>query len=129
MFEKFSDGSRRALTTAKEAARLRNAQEISVGHMLLGLTMCDAEAANVLATRGVTTSTVESHLPAIVTQPRAAEGDPIPFSEASKAALVDAVRHATTSDGLEAIRTADLLAAVTACDDPEFASLRAVLRP
>ena len=129
MFEKFSDGSRRALTIAKEAARRRDAREISVGHILLGLTMCDAEAATVLATRGVTASTVESHLPAIVGQPRAVEGHPIPFSEASKTALVDAVRHATTSDGLEAIRTADLLAAVTDCDDPEFAALKTTLRP
>ncbi len=127
MFEKFSDGTRRALTHAKEAARLRDADEISPAHVLLGLTASEAEASSLLAGRGITTAVLEPLLAACVPVPRIGAGDPIPFSEASKAVLVDAVRLATTSEGLDAVRTPHLLAAVTACDEAELAAVKGEL--
>lgn len=120
MFEKFSDGARRALTRAKAEAAARDGDEITLVHVLAGLVHSDSEASAALAEAGVDAELVGRVLQEPRLDPSMLESGPVPFSDAAKAWLSECVRHAVTEEGLDAIRTPHLLAALADSDADEI---------
>lgn len=59
MYEKFSDGARRALTRAKAEAGARDSDEITLVHILAGLVHSESEASNLLAAVEVDAAAIE----------------------------------------------------------------------
>lgn len=123
MFEKFTGGSREALTRAKEAARVRDATQTTLGHILLGLSASESQAASQLRGQGISQERIEALLPREVPAPRLSDTEAIPFSDHAKAAFVGAVREATTDAGIEAIHTTHLLQAIVVSDSDEIATI------
>ncbi|MEY2478562.1 MAG: hypothetical protein QOG87_3877 [Actinomycetota bacterium] len=120
MWDKFSDGARRALTWAKAEAAARDSGEITLVHILVGLCRSDSGATEVLSSHGVTLDSAIRLLPATDVDPASLDPEPIPFSDAAKRLLVEAVRSAVTEDGLEGIVSRDLLRALAKSESPEL---------
>jgi ATP-dependent Clp protease ATP-binding subunit ClpA len=120
VFEKFSDGARRALTRAKAEAGARDSDEITLVHVLAGLVHSESEASEALREAGVGNDAIERVLPRQRVDPSTLDPGPIPFSDAAKVWLSECVRQAVTEDGLDAIRTTHLLAALADSEHDEI---------
>lgn len=120
MWDKFSDGARRALTWAKAEAAARGGQEITLVHVLVGLCRSNSGATELLSSHGVSLQSAVKLLPATDVDPASLDPEPIPFSDAAKRLLVEAVRSAVTEDGLDSIGSRDLLRALAKSDAPEL---------
>lgn len=66
MFERFTDGARRAVMVAQEQGRLLNHNFLGTEHLLIGLTLDDGIAGYWLRERGVTTDAVVDEVERVV---------------------------------------------------------------
>lgn len=120
MIEKFSDGARRALMRAKAEAGARDSEEITLVHVLAGLVHSKSQASNLLADAGVGADAIGRMLHPPRVDPSGLETGPIPFSAAAKQWLSECVREAVTEEGLDAIHSVHLLAALAKSDVAEI---------
>jgi len=116
MYERFTDGSRRALTEAKNVASERGDSFITPSHLILGLTLSSAEAATLLERAGVTFAGVSASLPPLPVDSANVKSEAIPFDDDAKEVLQEAIRLATPAHGPEPITTRHLLAGALRAD-------------
>jgi ATP-dependent Clp protease ATP-binding subunit ClpC len=95
MFERFSDGARRAIVLAQDEARRLNHDYIGTEHILLGL-LHDGEsvAARALQTLGVTLEAVRQQVEEIIGRGKKVPSGDIPFTPRAKKVLELSMREA-----------------------------------
>lgn len=112
MYERFTDGARRALTNAKQAAWERGSDLIRPSHLALGLARSHSVASRALNAAGATEQAIEDQLEPIVSRRSETAEAPIPFDQECKELIEAAVQLATRETGAEPISTRHLLAAL-----------------
>ncbi|MBL7497163.1 hypothetical protein I6A84_41955 [Frankia sp. CNm7] len=99
MFERFSDGARRAIVASQEASRSLNHRYIGTEHLLLGLIAAQGDVAGeFLAARGITDERARAALVQIVPAGDPAASGHIPFTPRSKAVLELSLRESLARD-------------------------------
>jgi len=94
-FERFSDRARTVLAQSKEEAHRLGHGFVGTEHLLLALFDApDGLAAQVLAEAGITRSTIETRILALIKRGAASEEGRIPFTPRAKAAIQSAVTEA-----------------------------------
>ena len=95
MFERFSDGARRAIVLAQDEARRLNHDYIGTEHILLGL-LDDGEsvAARALQTLGIIPETVREQVEEIIGRGKKVPSGNIPFTPRAKKVLELSLREA-----------------------------------
>ena len=138
MFERFTDGSRRAVVLAQESARELHHRTITTEHLLLGVAAAHQGAGAVaLADLGATPAGLrDAVLKVVPADPAAPGGDTghVPFTRAAKQALEHSLHEALSRDAemidnghiLLALlrRTGDQLPSVLAAAGIEGSALR-----
>ena len=95
MFERFTDGARRAVVLSQEEARLLNHNYIGTEHILLGLIHeVEGVAARALESLGVSLESVRGQVEAIIGQGGISPSGHIPFTPRAKQVLELSLREA-----------------------------------
>ena len=124
MFERFSDGARRAVAYAQEESRLLRHQHIGTEHLLLGLLYDDTAVALALDRLGVTPDRVRRRVVAERGRGRRKQRGHVPFTQEVLAVLERAGGHAERL-GHARIHRAHLLRALL--DDPATLAARTLV--
>ena len=112
MFERFSDGSRRAIVLAQAAAIDLGHRTIATEHLLLGVARAEpGAAAEVLAEQGATPDRLQDALRQVVPPGAAAGTGQVPFTPAAKKTIELSLRECLRLGG-DAIDTGHLLLAL-----------------
>src|SRR5262245_38239830 len=100
MFERFSDGARRAIVASQEASRSLGHRYIGTEHLLLGLIVTGGDVAGeFLAAQGITDERARAALTQIVpADDPAAPPAHLPFTPRSKAVLELSLRESLARD-------------------------------
>jgi hypothetical protein len=94
-FERFTDRARAVLAQSEEEARRLGHGFVGTEHILLGLFDApDGMAAQALADAGITRSTIETRILALIKRGAAPEKGKLPFTPRAKAAVQNAVSEA-----------------------------------
>jgi len=95
MFERFTDGARRAMGLAQDEARTRRQQYIGTEHLLLGLIREEhGAAAYTLETLGVSIDDIRADVQSIIGHGGAEPSQQIPFTPRAKRVLELSLREA-----------------------------------
>ena len=99
MFDRFTDGARRAIVGAQEEARLLNHNYVGTEHLLLGLLVAsESLAAEVLVSLGVTIAVVRQRVEEIIGRGGTAPSGYLPFTPRAKRVLELSLREAIRLD-------------------------------
>ena len=95
MFERFSDGARRAIVLAQDEARRLNHDHIGTEHILLGI-LRDGEgvAADALGALGITLDAVRQQVEEIIGRGKKVPSGDVPFTPRAKKVLELSLREA-----------------------------------
>jgi ATP-dependent Clp protease ATP-binding subunit ClpA len=128
VFERFTDGSRRAVVLAQESAVDLRHDRITVEHLLLGVARADQGAGFVaLADQGVTADRLRQAVRQVVPPGASAPAEHVPFTAAAKKAMEFSLEEAMRR-GAAAIDNGHLLLALLRQGGDELPAVLSAVR-